>query len=53
MNQELDALESQLEALHSAGSADAFCSYLYGLLLIDRYGCTNGKSYFLSHKLTT
>lgn len=44
MNKELDALETQLEAAQRAGSADAFCSYLYGLLLIDRYGCAQCAS---------
>lgn len=44
VNKELDVLESQLEALQQAGSADAFCSYLYGLILMDRYESTTQKS---------
>ena len=41
-NKELDALETQLEPLQRAGSADAFCSYLYGIILIDRYALQSG-----------
>ncbi len=38
LNSDLDALEHELEAAHRAGHADAFCLYLYGLILSDRQG---------------
>ena len=36
LNKDLSALEHELGAAHRAGSADAFCLYLYGLILSDR-----------------
>ena len=40
LNTDLDALEHELEAAHRARRADAFCLYLYGLILSDRHGTT-------------
>ena len=36
LNKDLNALEQELGAAHRAGTADAFCLYLYGLILTDR-----------------
>jgi hypothetical protein len=33
---ELDTIEQELALLQQKGRADAFCLYLYGLVLIDR-----------------
>ena len=38
LNKDLNALEQELGAAHRAGTADAFCLYLYGLILTDRHG---------------
>ncbi len=38
LNKDLNALEQELGAAHRAGTADAFCLYLYGLILADRHG---------------
>jgi hypothetical protein len=35
-NRELDALEASLQEAYHDGTADAFCLYLYGLVLADR-----------------
>jgi len=37
LNKDLNALEQELGAAHRAGTADAFCLYLYGLILTDRH----------------
>lgn len=36
LNKDLNALEHELGAAHRAGTTDAFCLYLYGLILSDR-----------------
>lgn len=35
--QELDALEAELRGAYNAGGADAFCVYLLGLVLLDKW----------------
>lgn len=35
-NKDLEAVEAELAALRQQGSADPFCLYLYGLVLIDK-----------------